>query len=589
MLKRSFHTYISHGTILLLMLFSALALTSSVVANDGDAEIFVAAGEPGELPADGKSQTLLEVDLSKCRYGGVPVDPEGMFYFTASTTLGRISPTSASSLDNDEIPPLLTLTAGNIPGESTITIEVAYCPAGGVMVFGVCSDQASIDAICRGSTTYTFFEIEPAPTAEIEPAPTAEMKPDPAAGNNQTQTNPEQAASSESSSSENDPNADSARNDEQPSRAQLMREWEEYLAGEGVSAPTPGQVAASGIAITTLLAGWLILNQFSGISVEKSLQVISAWRHGVDLPEAKPKAPEKPASISSEQPPSETTNEPAKPVPPVIQAKPPASVPEAEKVQQPAPAAVPSTPTPAQDRKPAQEGKEDRVLRGVQDAQDLDDAMKKTREGFDAFEKKVPQKVRDSEAWKKYVEPRLKKFRDMLARTKLDKARTWLDRSEQLIKLREQINRDLDHLPADSREAIVWTERTLKTLGHFASDTYQTMVIDPAKAASNAVLPADLAKRFNTAMDELNNELATVVQQIGDLPRQGTRLLTHGNLQDQAQEMIDKGDPGTRETGQMIKDLHGPRDVPVEYPDFWGKGTRKVRELWDSSLGRLFK
>lgn len=580
MLKRSFHTYISHGTMLLLMLFSALALTSSVVANDGDAEIFVAAGEPGELPADGKSQTLLEVDLSKCRYGGVPVDPDGMFYFTANTTLGRISPTSASSLDNDEIPPLLTLTAGNIPGETTITIEVAYCPPGGVMVFGVCSDQASIDAICRGSTTYTFFEIEPAPTAEIEPAPTAE--------NNQAQTNPEQAASSESSPAESDPNTDSTSSDEQPSRAQLMREWEEYLAGEGIGAPTPGQVAASGIAITTLLAGWLILNQFSGISVEKSLHVISAWRHGENLSEVKPKSPGKPDSTSSEQPPVETTAEPAKPVPPVIQAEPPASVPEAEKVQQPAPAA-PSTPKPAKDRKPAQEGKEDRVLRGVQDAQDLDDAMKNTREGFDAFEKKVPQEVRDSEAWKKYVEPKLKKFRDMLAKTKLDKARTWLDRSKQLIKLREQINRDLDHLPSDSREAIVWTERTLKTLGHFASDTYQTMVIDPAKAAGNAVLPADLAKRFNTAMDELNKDLATVVQQIGDLPRQGTRLLTHGNLQDQAQQMIDQGDAGTRETGQMIQDLHGPRDVPVEYPDFWGKGTRKVRELWDSSLGRLFK
>lgn len=135
----------------------------------------------------------------------------------------------------------------------------------------------------------------------------------------------------------------------------------------------------------------------------------------------------------------------------------------------------------------------------------------------------------------------------------------------------------------------MWTERTLKTLGHFASDTYQQLVIDPAKKAGKALLPSDYAKRWSASMDELGNALSNVAQQIGELPRKGTRLMTHGNLQDLASEMMRDSSPVLRQEGQEIRKLYGPRDVPVEYPDFWGKGTAKVKQLWDRSLGRLFK
>ena len=114
-------------------------------------------------------------------------------------------------------------------------------------------------------------------------------------------------------------------------------------------------------------------------------------------------------------------------------------------------------------------------------------------------------------------------------------------------------------------------------------------MIDPAKKAGEAILPADYAKRWNKSMDELGKALSDVGQQIGELPRKGSRLMTHGNLQDQANEMLQSKSPGMRQQGQDIRDLYGPREVPVEYPDFWGKGTKKVRELWDSSFGKLFK
>ena len=187
---------------------------------------------------------------------------------------------------------------------------------------------------------------------------------------------------------------------------------------------------------------------------------------------------------------------------------------------------------------------------------------------------KVPLAVKNSEAWKKHVEPRIKQVKDLMKKGELDKGRTWLDRSEQLIKLRQDVDRDLGYLPDDKREAIVWTERTLKTLGHFASDTYQTLVVDPAKAAGEKILPGEQAQKWNKAMDELNQELSNVAQQIGELPRKGARLYTHGKLQEMAP--------------QEHKELYGEREVKVEYPDFMGKGTAKVHELWDHTMRCLF-
>jgi hypothetical protein len=124
-------------------------------------------------------------------------------------------------------------------------------------------------------------------------------------------------------------------------------------------------------------------------------------------------------------------------------------------------------------------------------------------------------------------------------------------------------------------------------LGHFASDAYQNLVIEPAKNAGGAILPAELSEKWNEHMDELGQALSNVAQQVGELPRQGTRLLTHGNLQDQASEMMQSSSPVIQQEGQQIGELY-QRDIPVEYPDFWGRGTKKVSELWNNSLGKLF-
>lgn len=549
-----------------------------VFGQSNGAVVEVASGYPTELPADGTSETVLTVDISSCTFGAA-TGSGAQYSMEATTSNGTISPAFSSTLDGGEFPPPLTLKAGTLPFDAVIQVKITYCPEDAVFVMGVCSDPATQDATCTGGASFRFVEVEPVegtagstPTVEsIQPGVEDHHH------DGEDHHHPETEVESDSQGT---------------SLADLYRDLEEYLAGEGITAPTPGQIAASGIALTTLLASWLLLNQMSGVGAEKSLQVIDAWRLGDAPPE--PVTPEEPPAespsapqetpSSSEQTPGEEKKAPSTPPLQI-----PDSVPEADKLQPPPPPqpAEPEQPAPPKP-KPSQESTEDRLMRGIQDAQDLDDALKKTTKDLTAFENSIPESVRNSDAWKKNVAPKLEKIKNMLKKGELDKGRTWLDRAEQLLQLRREIEHDLDHLPSDSREAILWTERTLKALGHFASDTYQSLVIDPAKSAGKAVLPSQLAERWNQSLDELNQELSSVFQQVGELPRKGARLLTHGNLQDQAQDMLRSSDTGAQETGRQIQELYGPREVPVEYPDFWGRGTKKVRDLWNHTMRCLF-
>jgi hypothetical protein len=320
------------------------------------------------------------------------------------------------------------------------------------------------------------------------------------------------------------------------SPAALFANLEEFLAGEGITAPTPGMMAASGAALTSLLGAWLVMNLLSGISPQQSLEVIEAWSEG-----AKP-----PSEVDLTGPsPTEGTDRPEE-----------------------------ATTTSGQ-RTPVQEGGEDQAVRHIKNVKDIGDAIKQTRADIEALEGRIPDRIKNTDTWKNNVEPHIKNIKNYIKQDDLDKARDWLDRVENLIELREEVVSDLDHLTPDKQEAMVWTERTIKALGHIASDTYQTVVVDPAKAAGEALLPEDLQKPFTEAMDELGQEMSNTAQEIGELPRKGAELFTHKNQLEHAPDYIKE-------------ELYGPRDVPVEYPDFWGKGTRKVSELYNGTKNLLF-
>lgn len=502
-------------------------------------EIRVASGYPEELPADGESTTVFEVSIDRCDFG-VPIDSSGTFSVSSRTNYGTISFLGG---DLPEQPVQLLLQSSTDIIVTLIDVEISYCPADGIVLMGVCSDPASVNAVCSGSTAFTFYDPEDKSHSSGQ---TNNPDPAPPATENQEQATSEKATS-EQIMSENEASSEILM-------TELYNDLEEYLAGEGITAPTPRQIGTSGIAITTLLAGWIVLNQMAGTSVEKSFEVIKTWKDG-ERP---------PIGVEVELPADLEDGDVG------IEGDLPEESPYPADEEQSAPL----------ERTPVQESGEDRLLRGVKDAQDLDDTVKQTRKDFEAFQNKVPDQIKNSATWKKHIAPQIKKANDLINKGKLDKARTWLDRAKKLIELRKDVVRDLDHLPPDQQEAIVWSERGLKTLGHIASDAYQTAVVDPATAFGENILPPELAKKWKKAMEELGQGMSETAQGIGELPRKGARLATHGNLQDQADQMLQDSSLGIRQDGQMIKELHGPREVKVEYPD-WGKSPRKVLKLYD--------
>ena len=65
-----------------------------------------------------------------------------------------------------------------------------------------------------------------------------------------------------------------------PAQTSLLEDLEDFLAGEGITSPTPGQITATGLTLSALLGTWVLINLLSGIPVKTSLQTIDAWRTG---------------------------------------------------------------------------------------------------------------------------------------------------------------------------------------------------------------------------------------------------------------------------------------------------------------------
>jgi hypothetical protein len=88
-----------------------------------------------------------------------------------------------------------------------------------------------------------------------------------------------------------------------PETPDLVRDLEEFLAGEGVTSPSQGAAAAAGGAIAALLGAWILMNLLAGVPVQDLLKAISTWRHG--------KTPAKPEKETEAKAPEE--KEEAKP------------------------------------------------------------------------------------------------------------------------------------------------------------------------------------------------------------------------------------------------------------------------------------
>jgi len=92
-----------------------------------------------------------------------------------------------------------------------------------------------------------------------------------------------------------------------PPSPDLLKNLEEFLAGQGVEPPTPGQAAAGAAGLSALLAAWVITNMASGFSQQELLQAIQFWRRQTPLP---PPAPPETAPPQT-APPSDVPERPA--------------------------------------------------------------------------------------------------------------------------------------------------------------------------------------------------------------------------------------------------------------------------------------
>jgi hypothetical protein len=378
----------------------------------------------------------------------------------------------------------------------------------------------------------------------------------------------------------------------------LVQNLKDWLTAGGIKETDPAKVAAGGGAAAVLLATWMIINNRAGVPMEKLEMALGRWRWSQRGGPA----------VGGDQPPSDLPE--GGKIPP--QGKKPDSLPEDDKIKpgagaeaKPKPAAqkdgkvgasadgeaaaaAQSPPAgeaspPKKPVKPAEgESGEEQALRHVRDMKDFDDAVERTSKGVKEFIEKIPKELRDSKKWKDLVAPKLKKLDDLLSKMKLDKGRTWLDRAEKLIELRKEAERDLAHLQPDAREAVIWTERTLRVLSNIATDAFKVMVTDRAKDAGNAILPKQAAEKWGKAMDELHKEMEGLGDGISLAVRRGAFNLTRGKSFGEAvDEMKRSSSPVIRQEAQDLENIKsGPREVPVEYPKFMERGTKKVNDLW---------
>ena len=90
---------------------------------------------------------------------------------------------------------------------------------------------------------------------------------------------------------------------EAPDLDTLVRDLEQFLAGQSVSPPTPGQAAVSGAVLAAALGAWVLLQVLSGVPAADALRAVRQWRGA------------QPTTASEETAPEEQTTTATRPLP----------------------------------------------------------------------------------------------------------------------------------------------------------------------------------------------------------------------------------------------------------------------------------
>lgn len=201
----------------------------------------------------------------------------GGYEFTLTTTQG-CKPTvdnSAPEITGFYIAPKQPSTADTV----TITVE-ARDPDGDALTY-----SWQLDGVSQNATSARVTWRNPPPAGHTVVVTVSDGK-----GGSVVRTlnfNVTGQASADDRDEDTRP-AEPVSDTDEPTTDDLVRDLEEFLAGEGVKAPSPGQAAAAGGVSATLLGGWMLSKLLSGVSVKDLLRALSKWRRG-------PLAPSKPA------------------------------------------------------------------------------------------------------------------------------------------------------------------------------------------------------------------------------------------------------------------------------------------------------
>ena len=407
-----------------------------------------------------------------------------------------------------------------------------FCPYSTLVA---CVDSASA---CPGE--------EPAPGAPVEPEPTEEPQSSPS-------------------------DSDAASVDD------LLRDLEEFLAGEGVEAPTAGAAAAGAAATSALLTAWVLTQLLSGSRPQDVIKALAAWREKQRV--AAPPLEQAPASPPRR---AEQSIVPGRDQSLKTDLDPRSRAPAREPEVAPArPAKIEQRESPTR----APERAEEEARRRVATAEDYVDALEKTRKDFDAALEKVPAGLKDSEFWKNTVKPRLDEVSES---TDPEKIRKVIDELKRILdpKIRTSWDESLRHVPAERREGGVQLERALRALGDAGAAAHKRAIVDRAKQMVQ-VLPPDQARAAEQVLDRHQKEVEQVAEGVSTLPRTAAERFQGGEQMNRQLDQIKEGDPET------YRELQDVRNVPVrpqDRPDF-GKGWRKSEPArrWISNQYESFR
>jgi hypothetical protein len=288
-----------------------------------------------------------------------------------------------------------------------------------------------------------------------------------------------------------------------------VRDLEEFLAGEGVNGPSPEQAAAAGVAISTLIGTWVLVNLLAGARLQDLLRAVREWSSG----------PKPPISQVEQEPVVET-----KPVSEQVRQKVekvPPRVPDVEQVKERQKVSIPA------DRKPAAEGTQDRITRYAKDAKDLLDAADKSREEFDdKFMEKIPEQLKATQAWDDQVQPLLDKIEATAPEKVLGEI---LANRELWEETREKLK---GRVPDDCIQAVNVLQSTIRTTVNIPMETVDkahdalVQIIKTVLTAGQA--KPDIAERAIKAIEEHKEALHQVAEDLARLPSKAVVPATKG-------------------------------------------------------------